>query len=426
MAPKSDAAAREFVDRWSSPEDISSRLGESPAPETEDLIAALLEGESVEVSFPPEVAKLVNERSAKFEFDGFDEESLRWTSSGGDLVYTSRLGKEPLGALVVGDQLLVFEASATTHQTTWKVIGRDSLRPEGDPDELHDVRAQPDIPTEGLPNKLRGMRSADQLNVLIVFTELATPYVEAKASESTLTAFARHTKHDLRDAMDGLLEDGQVQVRAVKLAGVRGSSYLEQDKTMHEIRKDLVRAVSWQGLANDDPALSLGKELHALRHDRRNNSPDVVVLIAGYRFVRADETRPDKRGNPTKPCGLATGILRPSDPQNVVGYDTALAVVGDLCVHEGYSIVHEIGHLLGAAHEKSSKTRPGSHPNAFANAACGNATTVMGYVPASCGGERRLLEFSKYPTAHNHRALGDNLSSAMVWGLAYQAFHPKN
>jgi len=107
-------------------------------------------------------------------------------------------------------------------------------------------------------------------------------------------------------------------------------------------------------------------DVHALRERYR---ADVAVLIVH-----------DPNG-----CGLAAQVAAPED--------RAFAVVHHECAATSYSLAHEIGHLIGARHDKAldESTSPFPYGHGFVH---GNKWRTMMSYKESCGGCQRLPVWS--------------------------------
>lgn len=131
-------------------------------------------------------------------------------------------------------------------------------------------------------------------------------------------------------------------------------------------------------------------EIHKLRDEKK---ADVAILLVD---------------NPTG-CGLATRIA--------AGPEEAFAVVNHECATTTFSVAHELGHLLGARHDRSldQSTQPFPYGHGFANQT--KWRTMMAY-RSSCNGCPRLPlwsspnvevqgEYAGDPMTHNARVIAE-------------------
>jgi hypothetical protein len=123
-------------------------------------------------------------------------------------------------------------------------------------------------------------------------------------------------------------------------------------------------------------------EIHKVRDEMH---ADIVVLILDS---------PDA-------CGLATRVKADADE--------AFAAVHHVCAMTGYSIPHEIGHLLGGRHDRAvdSASRPFPFGHGFVNGE--KWRTIMAY-KGSCNGCPRLPIWSNPNIMIEGEAAGDALT----------------
>jgi hypothetical protein len=124
------------------------------------------------------------------------------------------------------------------------------------------------------------------------------------------------------------------------------------------------------------------EEIGRLRDEKK---ADVVVLILD-----------DAKG-----CGLATRVGAEADE--------AYAVVHHECAATSYSVAHEIGHLIGARHNRPIDNSPGPYPYGHGFVSPGMDWRSMMSYRASCNGCPRMPVWSTPLTQVKGQAAGDEM-----------------
>ena len=218
-----------------------------------------------------------------------------------------------------------------------------STRPEAQPPAAEDER--PKVEPISIAKRKTLAQKKITIDVMVLYTkQVAAKYVDV---EKDLIALAIEQGNE-SFASSGL---GNVKLRLVH------NEQVEYDETGAEHFDHLYRMVDAK------PGFT---KVRALRNDKR---ADVVALIVE---------------DPTG-CGLSTRVAADADE--------AFVVVHHSCAALTYSLVHEIGHIIGARHDRAldKNTSPFPYGHGFVNGT--KWRDIMSY-KASCNGCPRLPFFS--------------------------------
>jgi hypothetical protein len=133
-------------------------------------------------------------------------------------------------------------------------------------------------------------------------------------------------------------------------------------------------------------------EVHALR-DRYQ--ADVVTLLTAQREF----------------CGVAWMMQTPS----AAFESKAFSVVNHVCAADNYSLTHELGHLMGASHDRANAAAAGAFPYSYGWRRAGHVRTIMAYgctnLAADCP---RVGLWSNPDAMHEGMALGAPAASPVA------------
>lgn len=197
------------------------------------------------------------------------------------------------------------------------------------------------------------------IDVMVVYTERA----------------ARHYSDIRRDLIELAIEEANQSFRTSRIDNV-------SVRLVHAHKTDYVEDGAehfdhvWRMVDRD----AFMEEVPRLRDEKK---ADVVVLIVD-----------DRSG-----CGLATRVAPDADE--------AYAVVHHECATTSYSLAHEIGHIIGARHDRSldQSTSPHPHGHGFVSPDL-KWRTMMSY-KAGCNGCPRLPVWSTPDRVVSGKAAGD-------------------
>jgi Metallo-peptidase family M12 len=220
--------------------------------------------------------------------------------------------------------------------------------------------------------------------------QVRTDDKDAKPTISVLFVYtkkvAEHYSHIRKDLFALAVEQTNHSFRASKVENVEvdivGSELIDYDESGGNLFNHL-----WRLADKGDGHM---EEVHQLRDEKR---ADIVILVVD---------------SPTG-CGLATRVAAYADE--------AFAAVHHECATTTFSVAHEIGHLIGARHDRAldKSTRPFPYGHGYVNAKLWR--TMMSY-KSSCDGCPRLPVWSNPeleidgdpagdPETHNARVIAE-------------------
>ena len=319
--------------------------------------------------FSRETAKRISTGRLRTELNLFADTSLSvsWTSEGltddfKSLVWTGNVDGFPLGHAVLissGDMLTanISTGDGRVFQIRTLEDGSQFVR------EVDTLQLLPEGPTVPAPDSATPASAADDsslaagrnasnpaaddgsiIDVLVIYTPSAT----AKAGGAN--AIQQQVQLAVAETNQGYSNSGVIQ--RIRLVNQQEVQYSETGDSS----QDLARLVS-----PNDGYLDVAQRLRELY------SADLVSLWVG----RLSDS-----------CGQAADILRPASPKPDLGYN----VVDYTCATTNLSFAHELGHLMGAAHDRAhTSVNSGAYAYSYGYAQIGVQRTIMAYPdPCNC------------------------------------------
>ncbi|HEY9643706.1 MAG TPA: M12 family metallo-peptidase [Coleofasciculaceae cyanobacterium] len=262
--------------------------------------------------------------------------------------------------------------------------GYDSLRRPSQESSNRDRATSPDVTVKAgtLPQARTASDQAPTLNVMVVYTAAV---LQQAGSEAALNSAI--------DVVEQETNQGYAQSgisHRIKIIQRRQVDYAETGKAETDLNRLL------------DPADGFLDEVHSLR--QRANADTVSFWV----------TELDA-------CGLGSLMRSPS----FAFQNRAFNVVGYECATTNFSFAHELGHNLGATHDRTNAgDSSGSYPYSYGyQDPEGAFRTIMAYKDGCPGDCPRLNVWSNASYELNHKPLGnEQINNALTlentWAIA--------